>query len=83
MNELDKALDQIDIDLLESLEYGEEIKLTDRYTLYHYMNDEVIVLVVDDGYDWSEFLQILWSEGDYRIDYEVVDSNLMRQEENR
>ena len=83
MNELDEALDMIDVSLLKSLRYGEEYKLTDRYTLYHYDNDEVIVVNIDDGEEWTEFLQVIWDTTTDRIEYEVLESGIYRDEQNR
>ena len=63
MSLLDNAIEQIDIKLLSSLDYGEERPLNDKYTLYHYTEDDVIVinqtLDEDGNEDWTELFQVL------------------------
>ena len=63
MSLLDNAIEQIDIKLLNSLDYGEERPLNDKYTLYHYTEDDVIVinqtLDEDGNEDWTELFQVL------------------------
>lgn len=39
---LDDALESITIEILTDLEYGEEIKLNEDFTLYHYLEDDFI-----------------------------------------
>jgi hypothetical protein len=63
MSLLENAIEQIDIKLLNSLDYGEERPLNDKYTLYHYTEDDVIVinqtLDEDGNEDWTELFQVL------------------------
>ena len=63
MSLLDNAIEQIDIKLLNSLDYGEEKPLNDKYTLYHYTEEDVIVinqtLDEDGNEDWTELFQVL------------------------
>ena len=80
---LQLALDLIDVEMLKSLDYGEERKLTPRYTLYHYTEDDVIVVNIDTDEDWEELVQVLWdwdTDEDSSIIYEVIDSDLYNQE---
>lgn len=57
---LEDAVSQITIPLLKRLEYGEEIELNAEYTLYHYTEDDIIV--INRTEDWEEILQILYNE---------------------
>ena len=63
MSLLDNAIEQIDIKLLNSLDYGEERPLNNKYTLYHYTEEDVIVVnqTCDDegNADWTELFQVL------------------------
>tara|TARA_R100001440_G_scaffold61179_2_gene81051 strand:+ start:22636 stop:22875 length:240 start_codon:yes stop_codon:yes gene_type:complete len=74
MSELDRALDKITPRLLDSLDYGEEYKLTPLFTLYHYESDDFIVVNLDDGENWEELLVVMYD--DRSVDYEIVDNYL-------
>lgn len=67
---LENAISQITIDLLKKLEYGEEIELNEEYTLYHYTEDDVIVLNRTE--DWEELYQILYNDEDESIIFEKL-----------
>ena len=77
MSELDEALDKITPRLLDSLDYGEEYKLTPLFTLYHYMDDDFIVVNLDDGKNWEELLVVMYD--DRSVDFEIVDNALYRK----
>ena len=64
------AADLITIDLLESLDYGEEIQLTDKMTLSHYCEDEIIVLNLTE--EWEEVFQIQYTTETGQIDFEAL-----------
>ena len=70
---LKKALNGINIQLLNSLEYGDEIQLNDLYTLYHYSEDDCVV--VNRTQDWTELVQVLWDEDDNSILFEVIEND--------
>lgn len=65
MNYLENAEEQITYDMLINLENGDEIALNKMYTLYHYTEDSVIVLIktLDDSgqEDWEEVSQLLYN----------------------
>jgi len=71
---LENAIDQIDINLLTSLDYGEERPLNKKYTLYHYTEEDVIVinqtLDEDGNEDWTELFQVLFDDDDSSIVFE-------------
>ena len=73
---LENAIDQIDIDLLTSLDYGEEKPLNKKYTLYHYTEEDVIVinqtLDEDGNEDWTELFQVLFADDDSSIVFEPL-----------
>jgi predicted RNA-binding Zn-ribbon protein involved in translation (DUF1610 family) len=60
INLLEDAISQVTVERLENLEYGEEIELNEKYTLYHHIEDDVIVLNRTE--DWEELYQILYSD---------------------
>ena len=70
---LKKALNGINVQLLNSLEYGDEIQLNDLYSLYHYSEDDCVVVNRTD--DWTELVQVLWDEDDNSILFEVIDND--------
>lgn len=68
MNKLEKAIDTITIDMLNALSYSDEIELNDEYTLYHYFEDDIVVIV--RTLDWEEVLQVMWNDNE--IEYEEL-----------
>jgi hypothetical protein len=54
---LNEAMNKITIELINSLDYGEEIKLNKKYTIYHYCEDDIIVL--NETKNWEEVFQIM------------------------
>ena len=68
MSKLEEAIDVINLDMLNAFEYGDEIVLNGEYTLYHYYNVDVVVVVQSD--EWTEVLQVMWS--DKGIEYESL-----------
>lgn len=71
--ELQEALDKVTIPMLNDLQYGEELKLNDKYTLYRYHDDDSMgfqcVSIVETKY-WLEVLAVLWD--DFNIQYDVL-----------
>lgn len=67
---LEDAISQITVTLLKNLEYGEEIELNAEYTLYHYTEDDVIVLNRTE--DWEEIFQILYNDHEEEIIFEKL-----------
>lgn len=67
---LKDAISKITITSLKSLEYGEEIELNEEYTLYHYTEDDVIVLNRTE--DWEELYQILYDDEKGEIIFEKL-----------
>lgn len=57
---LTEAMEKVTIELVNSLCYGDEIKLNEKYTLYHYTGDDIIVL--NETEEWEEIFQILTND---------------------
>lgn len=55
---LEDAQNKVTVEMLNSLENGAEIKLNDLYTLYSYIDDDCIVIVLTE--EWVEVLQVLY-----------------------
>lgn len=55
---LEDAQNKVTVEMLNSLENGEEIELNDLYTLYSYIEDDSIVIVLTE--EWLEVLQVLY-----------------------
>ena len=61
-NKLNEALEKITVDMLNKLEYGDEIELNESYTLYHYCEEDIVV--VNELPNWDEIFQVLWNDKD-------------------
>lgn len=55
---LEDAQNKVTVEMLNSLENVEEIELNDLYTLYSYIDDDCIVIVLTE--EWIEVLQVLY-----------------------
>ena len=73
---LSQVLDTITIDMLNSISYGEDIELSDKYTLYHYSENDVIVVNLTD--EWEEIVQVL--SNDNQVIFEVINKRLFNKE---
>lgn len=70
MNKLNNALEKLTIELLKSLDYGQEVELNDEYTLYHYIDDDFISIVRTE--DWVELYAVQYNEDSGEIDLESL-----------
>jgi len=68
MENFDKAMRLISLELINSIQCGEEIQLSNGYVLYKYVEDDIIVLVNEE--EWEEEFQIM-TDGD-EIIYECL-----------
>jgi hypothetical protein len=59
-NQIDEALKKVTIEDLNSLDYGDEVLISKNVVLYHYCEDDVVVLNIQD--EWIEVFQYLWDE---------------------
>ncbi len=75
MSQLQKAMDKITIDMLEDLTYGDSIELNSKFELYHYCENEIIVLNSNDHED-EEVLQIQYNREADDIVFEILDDEL-------
>lgn len=57
---LEEAQENLTIDMLENLEYGEEMQMNELITLYHYSEEDIIVLNLTE--EWEEVLQVMFTE---------------------
>ena len=71
---LENALDNLSVQQLDSLGYGEEVVLNENFTLYHYIEDDVIV--VNESNEWDEIVQILYNVEADDIQIEVLNEEL-------
>ena len=55
---LEDVQDKVTVEMLNSLENGEEIELNDYFTLYSYTEDDCIVIVLTE--EWIDVLQVLY-----------------------
>lgn len=53
----EQAKAKLNLDLLLSLEYGDEVELNEWYTLYRYCEDDIIVIVETE--EWEEVCVVL------------------------
>lgn len=66
--DIEKGVDLVTIEKLKSLDYGEDIELTEEVTLSHYCEDDVIVLNLTK--EWEEVFQVLYNEDSNEIIFE-------------
>lgn len=59
---LDQALESITVKMLNKLDYAEELELNESYTLYHYCEEDIVV--VNELPNWDEIFQVLWNDKD-------------------
>ena len=71
--EIQEALDKVTIEMIDKLNYSDEIELTKDYCLYHYSSDDIIVL--NNSEEWVELLQIFIDEDE--ITFEVLDNDVL------
>ena len=64
--QIDEALKKVTIQDLNSLDYGDEILISKNVVLYHYCEDDVVVLNIQD--EWIEVFQYLWDEESITIE---------------
>jgi hypothetical protein len=57
---LKDAQDKATMELLNSLTYGDEVILNNMFTLYHYFEEDCIVLVLTES--WEQVLQVLYDD---------------------
>jgi len=77
MNTLQQATEKVTIELMNSMEYGEEKQLNETFTLYKYSEEDVYTIVLAES--WDEVFQVL-TDGE-RIILEVLDSDIVEQYE--
>tara|TARA_R110001583_G_scaffold128_12_gene1333 strand:- start:1357 stop:1620 length:264 start_codon:yes stop_codon:yes gene_type:complete len=72
MNILDKALKQIDRDILDQMERGETIVLNKRYELYSYSDMDYFVIVDTNESVDDEIFCVQYADFDDKKNKEVV-----------
>lgn len=68
VEQITEAMGLVTIEMLENLTYGEEIQLTEKYCLYHYSEDDLIVL--NDSVEWEELYTVLYDSKTKEIIFE-------------
>ena len=64
---LKDAQDKVTLELLNSLTYGNEVVLNSMFTLYHYFEEDCIVLILTES--WEEVLQVLYDDKGIIFEY--------------
>ncbi len=67
---LDQALESITVEMLDNLDHSEELELNEKYTLYHYCEDDIVV--VNELPNWDEVFQVLWDSSTKEIIFESL-----------
>ena len=67
---LSEASDKITFDMLINMEHGEEIELNDKFTLYHYTEDDIIVVCESES--WEEIYQMMYHPDTKEIFFESL-----------
>ena len=68
--QIDEAIKKVTLKELNLLSYGEEILISENVVLYHYCEDEIVVLNILD--EWIEVYQYLWDNDTKKIQIEVL-----------
>lgn len=68
--QIDEAIKKVTLKELNLLSYGEEILICENVVLYHYCEDEIIVLNILD--QWIEVFQYLWNNNTKKIQIETL-----------
>lgn len=69
MPQLIDAQRKITVELIKSMTYSQEIELNSMYTLYHYSDDDFVVLVRTE--DWVEEAVVLYDDKNNTITFEM------------
>lgn len=67
---LDKAMEKITVEMVKNMDYGEEIELNEEYTLYHYMEDDLVVL--NETEEWEEKYTVLYDDEKNTVHFEWI-----------
>lgn len=67
--ELDSVLKGITPEQILNMEYGDEVELTDKYVLYKYAEEDIIVVVEQD--EWIEVAQIMIDERNEKMELTI------------
>lgn len=65
---LSDAINKVTLDF-NGLKHGEEVELNEEYTLYYYIQDDVVVIVRTE--DWEHILQVM-TDGDKLVFEDLV-----------
>ena len=68
---LQEACDLITVDMLNNIQSGEEIQLNDNFTLYYYIEDEVLVL--NHTETWTEILAVMYGAENKTVEFEELE----------
>tara|TARA_R100000353_G_scaffold173497_1_gene139891 strand:- start:434 stop:697 length:264 start_codon:yes stop_codon:yes gene_type:complete len=68
--QIDVATEKINVAMLKSLDYGEEILVSENVVLYHYCEDEIITLNIEN--EWIEVFQIMYDTDTNKIVIEIL-----------
>jgi hypothetical protein len=64
----EEALNLVTVEIIKSLTYGQEYQLNDKYCLYHYSEDDLIVL--NDSEEWVELYTVLFNPENNEVIFE-------------
>lgn len=64
----DQAISHITDELIESLNHGDEIELNSEFTLYKYLEEDIVVVVFTE--EWTEVATVLKEEDGFT--YEML-----------
>jgi len=68
MTQEQEAINMVTIEMLNDLTYGEEIQLNDKFCLYHYTEDDLVVF--NDSEEWEELYVVQWDNKTGKITFE-------------
>ena len=65
-----EATNKVTFDMLVNMRDGDTIALNDEYTLFHYYEDGVIVLLETEG--WEEIFQMMYNPDTKEVFFESL-----------
>lgn len=68
---LEDAQSKVTIDMLNNIENGEEIQLNEDFTLYYYLEDEL--LTINHTETWTEITAVMYGVNNETVEFEELE----------
>lgn len=68
-DKLTDAMERINVTMVQAMEHGEEIELNNKYTLYKYVDEDIVMLLKSE--EWEEVASVTINGGS--VKFEMMD----------